>query len=164
MPEASASDYARGAKAEESSTLKVVYSCFLYYILFMSVKKLEINTEILAVKNIILKTVDCEKIYLFGSHANNAQQEGSDYDLYVVLKNESENPVFAEQNIYRNLSKREGRHTPIDVLAENKNKFNALCVLPTIDRKIVREGVLLYDASFSEIFEQCIDINPYKEG
>jgi len=105
------------------------------------------NSEILAVKDIILETVDCEKIYLFGSYAHGTQREGSDYDLYVVLKNEAENPVFAEQSIYRNLSKREGRHTPIDVLAENKSKFYDLCSLPTMERKIAREGVLLYDDS-----------------
>ena len=103
------------------------------------------NSEILAVKEIILKTVDCEKIYLFGSYSRNTQREGSDYDLYVVLKNEDENPVFAEQSIYRNLSKRSGRYTPTDILAENKNKFNDLCSLPTIERKIAREGILLYD-------------------
>ena len=110
-------------------------------------EKVLINSEILAVKDIILKTVDCEKIYLFGSYANNTQRAGSDYDLYVVLKNEDENPVFAEQNIYRNLSKRNGRHTPTDILAETKNKFNDLCTLPTIERKIAREGILLYDVA-----------------
>jgi len=103
------------------------------------------NGEIVAVKDIILKTVSCEKIYLFGSHANNTEQEGSDYDFYVVLQDEDENPVAAEQNIYRNLSKRDGRHTPVDVLAETRNKFNALCALPTMERKIFREGVVLYD-------------------
>lgn len=108
-----------------------------------------INNEILEVKDIILKTVDCEKIYLFGSYSNNTQQENSDYDLYVVLKNEDENPVFAEQNIYRNLSKRDGQHTPADILAENKNKFYGLCTLPTIERKIAREGILLYDIAGS---------------
>ncbi|MCL2270621.1 MAG: nucleotidyltransferase domain-containing protein [Treponema sp.] len=96
-------------------------------------------------KDIILKSVDCEKIYIFGSSACNMQRKDSDYDFYVVLKNENENPVFAEQSIYRNLSKRNGRHTPVDILAENKSKFNSLCTLPTIERKIVREGVLLYD-------------------
>ena len=104
------------------------------------------NSELLAVKDIIVNTVDCEKIYLFGSHANNTQHEGSDYDLYIVLKNEDDNPVLAEQNIYRNLSKRDGKHTPADIVAENKNKFNDLCILPTIERKIVREGILLYDS------------------
>ena len=106
-----------------------------------------VNNEILTVKDIILKTVDCEKIYLFGSYANNAQRKGSDYDFYVVLKNEDENPVFAEQSIYRNLSKRQGRHTSVDVLAERKNKFNDLSALPTMERKIAREGVLLYDST-----------------
>ena len=104
------------------------------------------NSEIQTAKDIILKTVDCEKIYLFGSYVNDTQQNNSDYDLYVVLKDEDENPILAEQSIYRNLSKREGRHTPIDVLAENKNKFKDLCVLPTMERKIAREGILLYDA------------------
>jgi predicted nucleotidyltransferase len=105
------------------------------------------NSEIQAVKDIILKTVDCEKIYLFGSFAYGTPQKNSDYDFYVVLKDENQNPVFAEQNIYRSLSKREGRNTPVDVLAENRNKFNDLCVLPTIERKIAREGVLLYDSA-----------------
>ena len=103
------------------------------------------NNEIMAVKDIILNTVDCEKIYLFGSYACNTQQHDSDYDLYVVLKNNDENSVFAEQSIYRNLSKRTGRHTSVDVLAESANRFNDLCALPTLERKIAREGVLLYD-------------------
>jgi predicted nucleotidyltransferase len=131
-----------------------------------------INNEIEAIKNIILKSVDCEKIFLFGSFSRGTQQEGSDYDFYVVLKNEDENPVFAEQNIYRNLSKRKGQHTPIDILAENSLKFNNLSVLPTMERKIIREGVLLYDtaglamcmeldSSFSTILELCDCLNPY---
>ena len=103
------------------------------------------NSEIMTVKDIILHTVDCEKIYLFGSYAYNTQHDSSDYDLYIVLKNDNENSILAEQNIYRNLSKREGRNTPVDILAENKNKFNNLCTLPSLERKIVREGVLLYD-------------------
>ena len=106
-----------------------------------------LNNEILKVKEIILETVACEKIYLFGSFVYNTQRENSDYDFYVVLKHEGDNPVIIEQSIYRNLSKRKGRHTPIDVLAENKNKFIELSVLPTIERKIVREGILLYDSA-----------------
>ena len=108
---------------------------------------MQINSDLMSIKEIILQTVDCERIYLFGSYANDTQQEGSDFDFYVVLKNESENPVFAEQNIYRNLSKREGHHTPVDVLTENRNRFYSLCTLPTIERKIIREGILLYDAA-----------------
>jgi len=107
------------------------------------------NSEILKVKNIILKTIDCEKIYLFGSYANNTQRENSDYDFYIVLRNDTVNPISASQDIYRNLSKREGRNTPIDILAENKSKFNELCNLPTIERKILREGILLYDIAES---------------
>jgi len=119
------------------------------YTFLMTNNHSSINNELLAIKDIILKTVDCDKIYLFGSYANNTQRKNSDYDLYVVLKNENENTILAEQNIYRNLSKRDGRHTPTDILTEKKNKFAELCALPTIERKIAREGVLLYDIAES---------------
>ena len=114
---------------------------------YMPMQDVLANSEIMTVRDIILKTVDCEKIYLFGSYASNMQGEYSDYDFYVVLMHDDVNPVLAEQNIYRNLAKREGRHTPVDVLAENKNKFRNLCVLPTMERKIAREGILLYDTA-----------------
>ncbi|MDR2432965.1 MAG: nucleotidyltransferase domain-containing protein [Treponema sp.] len=40
-----------------------------------------VNNEILEIKNIILSTVDCEKIYLFGSCAYETPGTGSDYDF-----------------------------------------------------------------------------------
>jgi len=54
--------------------------------------------------------------------ASNVHKD-SDYDNYIVFKNEFENPLSDEHNIYRNLSKQEGRHSPADILVENKNKF-----------------------------------------
>jgi predicted nucleotidyltransferase len=102
------------------------------------------NAEITAVKDIILKTVDCERIYLFGSHAYGTPNENSDYDFYVVLTDGDENPLFSVQGIYRNLRQIK-RKTPVDILAEHISRFDDMSVLPTMERKIVREGVRLYD-------------------
>jgi predicted nucleotidyltransferase len=106
------------------------------------------NDEILNIKKIILETVDCEKIFLFGSYAYGIPHKDSDYDFYVVLKDSSENPVLAIENIYWNLRLIK-RKTPVDILAKHKTKFNELSQLPALERKIVREGVLLYDSSES---------------
>ncbi|MDR3172107.1 MAG: nucleotidyltransferase domain-containing protein [Treponema sp.] len=104
------------------------------------------NAEISTVKDIILKTVDCERIYLFGSYAYGTPEENSDYDFYVVLQDGDENPVFPVQRIYMNLRQIK-RKTPVDILAEHKSRFDDRSLLPTMERKIVREGVLLYDAA-----------------
>jgi predicted nucleotidyltransferase len=102
------------------------------------------NTEISAVKDIILKTVACERIYLFGSHAYGTPHENSDYDFYVVLQDNTEQPVIVMENIYWNL-RLINRKTPVDILAEHKSTFDDMSLLPTMERKIVREGILLYD-------------------
>jgi predicted nucleotidyltransferase len=104
------------------------------------------NSEIAAAKDIILKTVDCERIYLFGSHAYGTPHENSDYDFYVVLTDGNENPLFPVQRIYKNLRQIK-RKTPVDILAAHKNRFDDISLLPTMERKIVREVVLLYENS-----------------
>jgi predicted nucleotidyltransferase len=55
-----------------------------------------INADIIAIKDSILKTVgdDCEKIILFGSYAYGTPRDGSDYDVFVVLKDDSEKPIL----------------------------------------------------------------------
>jgi predicted nucleotidyltransferase len=105
-----------------------------------------VNNEITAIKDIILNTVDCERIYLFGSYAYGTPHKESDYDFYVVLKDGDENPLLPVQRIYKNLLQIQ-RMTPVDILAQHKSKFDDISVLPTMERKIVREGVLLYDST-----------------
>jgi predicted nucleotidyltransferase len=102
------------------------------------------NAEICAVKDMILKTVDCERIYLFGSYAYGTPHENSDYDFYVVLQDNAEQPAIVMENIYWNLRLIQ-RKISVDILAEHKSAFDDMSLLPTMERKIVREGVLLYD-------------------
>jgi predicted nucleotidyltransferase len=105
-----------------------------------------INDDILAIKDSILKTVgdDCEKIILFGSHAYGTPREGSDYDFFVVLKDDTEKPILILQNIYGKLAQNPNYKT-VDILANYKSRFEARSKLPAIERTVANKGVILYD-------------------
>jgi len=105
-----------------------------------------VNDDIIAVKDSILNTIGetCEKVILFGSHANGTTREGSDYDFFVVLKDDSEKPILALQKIYRNLAKKP-MLIPVDILANYKSRFEWRSTQPTIERRIANDGVILYE-------------------
>ena len=105
-----------------------------------------INDEILAIKDSILKTVgeNCEKIILFGSHAYGMPREGSDYDVFVILKDDTEKPVLVLQNIYLGLAQNPN-YKAVDILANYKSRFEIRSKLPTIEKTIAQKGIVLYD-------------------
>jgi predicted nucleotidyltransferase len=105
-----------------------------------------VNDYILCVKDSILNTIGdtCEKIILFGSYAYGTPHEESDYDIFVVLKDDSEKPILTLQKIYRSLA-RIPNYKAVDVLANYKNRFEVRSKLPTIERTIAQKGIILYD-------------------
>jgi predicted nucleotidyltransferase len=105
-----------------------------------------LNDEIIAIKESILQTVgeDCEKIILFGSYAYGLPREGSDYDVFVVLKDGTEKPILVLQNIYGGLAQNPN-YKAVDVLANYKSRFELRSKLPTIERTIAQKGLVLYD-------------------
>jgi predicted nucleotidyltransferase len=105
-----------------------------------------INSDILAIKDDILDTLGetCEKIILFGSHAYGTPRENSDYDFFVVLKDDTEKPILVLQKIYRNLA-RKPMVTSVDVLANYKSRFEFRSTQPTIERRIANDGIVLYE-------------------
>ena len=104
-----------------------------------------INDEILDITNVILEAAGAvEKIYLFGSYAYGTPHKDSDYDFYVLLPDASESPFVVIPRIYHQLYKT-SRQTPVDVLANYKARFEERSHFPTMERKIVREGILLYE-------------------
>jgi predicted nucleotidyltransferase len=104
-----------------------------------------INDEILRIKDVIVGCIDCEQVYLFGSHAYGNPTVGSDYDFYVVLRDDpQQKPIAAIQTIHRHLIDFDTM-IPVDVLANYKSRFEYRSKQPTLERKIVRDGVLLYD-------------------
>jgi predicted nucleotidyltransferase len=106
---------------------------------------MKLSEEIFKIKDIILNSVDCEKIFLFGSYAYGTPTADSDYDFYVVLRDDSPiKPLDAMDAINIHLIDFDTR-MPIDVLANYKNRFDYRSTQPTIERKIAHEGVILYE-------------------
>ena len=107
-----------------------------------------IADEIIAIKDSILQTVgrDCDKIILFGSHAYGTPREGSDYDVFVILKDGAEKPILILQKIYGGLAQNPN-YKSVDVLANYRSRFEARSKLPTIERTIAEKGIVLYDCA-----------------
>lgn len=105
---------------------------------------MNINEDIISITNRIKETVSAEKIYLFGSYAYGTPSKDSDYDIFVVIPDGSIKPIEAMQKIYRSLSKSK-MTIPVDVLAAYNSKFNEQKELPTLEKKIATEGVILYE-------------------
>jgi predicted nucleotidyltransferase len=106
---------------------------------------MQINDEILLIKDTILNTTECEKIYLFGSFAYGVPHKDSDYDFWVVLKDSPKHPIYTVQEIHRKLARIKNINKPCDVLASYKSRFEERKNLPTLERKIAKEGFLLYE-------------------
>ena len=103
----------------------------------------EVREQLDTICRIILDTVEAEKIYLFGSYAYGTPNQDSDFDIYVVIPDGGPRPLKTAGNIYKALH---GHHTiPLDIMADYASRFHKLKEGPTLQRKMVREGVLLYD-------------------
>ena len=99
--------------------------------------------EITKIKDTIIQAVPTEKIYLFGSYANGTPNEGSDYDFYVVIPNDSIRPLDAIKSIYRSMGRTIKK--PVDVLAGTTEIFERRSKQVTLERTIAENGVVIYD-------------------
>ncbi len=102
-----------------------------------------IQDELNTLKDIIIKTVPVERIFLFGSYAKGTFHADSDLDIYVVLSENSDlREIDAMRLIHRAI--REHKTMPVDVMVSKENKFKQRQLAPTIERQIVLEGMVLY--------------------
>lgn len=102
-----------------------------------------IRDELNIIKDIIVETVPVEQIFLFGSYAGGKPHVDSDLDLYVVI---SDNVNMREIDAMRLIRKaiRDRKTMPVDLIVGKKDKFDQLKSTPSIERQIVKEGVVLY--------------------
>lgn len=98
--------------------------------------------ELDSIKQAILDTVQANEIYLFGSHAYGTPGEDSDFDIYVVIPDNSMRPIEAMQKIGRAISRKDIR--AVDILVGKESVFHQRKHLPTIERTIFRNGVKLF--------------------
>ena len=109
-----------------------------------TVKSMEdIQSDLDILTDIIPKTVPTEKIILFGSFTRGEQHEDSDIDVYVVLKDEiNMRPLDAMDEMRYALGRKISM--PMDLAAGLKSRFDERKVLPTLERVINTEGIVLY--------------------
>jgi len=102
-----------------------------------------VQAEIDKLKELIINAIPVEQIYLFGSYAYGTPHKDSDLDLYVVLKDEVEmREIDASIEIMNAIS--DVKTMPVDIISTKKSRYLWLKNGPTMERKIAREGILLY--------------------
>jgi len=105
---------------------------------------MEVSQEIRDIAEVIRQAVPAEQIYLFGSYAYGEPNEHSDYDFYVVIPDGSMRPIEAMQRAQHAVSPiRRKTRMPIDILAGTRNNFDEMKKMLTLERTIVRKGILL---------------------
>jgi len=105
----------------------------------------KIQAELDKLKELIIKTIPVEQIYLFGSYAYGYPHRDSDLDLFVVLKDEVQIRDIDAAIMIR-LAISEYQSMPLDLLVIKKSQYLERKIAPTIERKIAREGILIYAA------------------
>jgi predicted nucleotidyltransferase len=102
-----------------------------------------IKPELDMLTKIIVDTVPVEQIYLFGSYAYGTPHKDSDFDLYVVLKDDAPMRELDAMDAM-DLAIGFKRTKPLDILALKLNRFLDRKTGPTMERTIAREGIKLY--------------------
>ena len=104
-----------------------------------------VQEELNKLKKLIVNAIPVEQIYLFGSYAYGKPHKDSDLDLFVILKDEV--PLRdIEAAIKIRLAISEYQSMPLDLLVIKKSRYLELKTAPTVERKISREGILIYGA------------------
>jgi len=102
-----------------------------------------LQSELDILKEIIIRTVPVEQIWLFGSYAYGTPHKDSDLDLYVVLKDDVETrELDVEVKILGAIGR--VKTMPVDIIANKKSKYLRQTAGPTMERKIAREGLKIY--------------------
>ena len=92
--------------------------------------------------DIIAKAVKPLQIYLFGSFATGQQNAESDYDFFIILK-DNEDTNIAYSVICKAI--RGKRYRPVDILVSTQKKFEYYKQDNfRVESDVVRDGVLLY--------------------
>ena len=103
----------------------------------------QLEEDLTGICQIIDQAVDVEKLYLFGPFAYGTPTSTSDYDLCVVIPDGVLRPAEAIKRIRRALCP--VQTIPLDIIVYRVSAFLQRQESASLERKIAREGVLLYE-------------------
>ncbi len=84
------------------------------------------------------------EIYLFGSYANNTYTDESDFDFYIIVRDDIIDIAAETAKAYKAV--RRVKRRPVDILVGTKSRFEERKKIPSIENEVYRKGILLYDA------------------
>lgn len=103
-----------------------------------NVKK-TLENALIAIQN----NVNTQRIYLFGSYANNTYTDDSDLDLCVITSLQGLRKIDVLRKIRKAMMR--DIDMPVDLLVYDDREFNERAMLTTtMEYKIAHEGVILY--------------------
>ena len=103
----------------------------------------EAKTELENIVSAIRKCLNVEEIYLFGSFAYGEPNENSDFDIYVVIPDDSIRPIEATQKIRANILPFQKR--PVDLLVGKKSSFSKRKLSYSfIEHEVSAKGVKIF--------------------
>jgi predicted nucleotidyltransferase len=110
--------------------------------------EIKLSETLLGELNLLLSSIICDSsvrsVILFDSTALGTRNEHSDIDLLVLVDdNELENSVIAARIRMEAFNK---ISFPLDLIVEKLSDYKNRVTLPTLERKIAREGKVLYAA------------------
>ena len=98
--------------------------------------------EIDLLKTKIVEQISPLKIYLFGSYAEGRQTEDSDYDFYIVVRDDTRDMVETTAKAYQSI--RHIKQRPVDILVGTNSRFEERKWKPTVENEVFTKGVLIY--------------------
>jgi len=102
-----------------------------------------IQAELDKLKDLIVKAIPVEQIYLFGSYAYGKPHKYSDLDLYVVLKDGL--PMRdLDAGLQISFAIAREKSMPVDIVAKNKRDFSNRLNDITLERIVTRDGIRIY--------------------
>ena len=103
----------------------------------------EVQKEVDKLKELIIKAIPVEQIYLFGSYAYGIPHKNSDLDFYVVLKDNVQMRDLDAGLQIRFAIARE-KTMAVDIVAKKKKDFFNRNYNFTLEQKVLRDGVKIY--------------------
>jgi predicted nucleotidyltransferase len=104
----------------------------------------DVSKQIQAVLDAVLLQNGIRSVILFGSTANGTRNKNSDLDILITVDNTcsqlNEISIKIRMDLWQKI------HLPIDLIVEREEDFLKRKILPTLERKIAREGRVLYVA------------------
>jgi len=100
------------------------------------------DAEIKELRDRFVDELSPVRIYLFGSFANGSQTEDSDFDFYIVVKDDTQNLADLTAKAYRSIRRLKKR--PVDIILGTESRFDERKNSLTVENEVSRKGVLLY--------------------